>query len=110
MKLKKIVKHITDFAYVELIEVIHNEDFTHWKGRMLDLQTAADAKKDKKQYLKRLEKDNEIETIAKVITAERYMDYYLDTDNEGEAIGITVKKNSHGVDIPHLTIYIKEKK
>lgn len=108
MKLRKIVKHIDMFCDVILKEDCGEIVFTHFNGDMLDLQAAADIREDKEQYLKELEEDGEIERLGKILMAEKYLDWKLDTNDNCEAISFTIRKNDKGVDVPLVEIYIRK--
>ena len=98
MKLRKIVKHFDPICTkVEIYVREFNEPV--WKGDMLNLQAAADTRKDKESYLKSLKEEDELEKLNEIKTAEKFLDYKLDTTREDEAIGFTHKINSYNVPI-----------
>ena len=66
---------------------------------MLNLQAAADTREDKESYLKSLKEEDELEKLNEIKTAEKFLDYKLDTTREDEAIGFTHKINSYNVPI-----------
>ena len=75
---------------------------------MLDLQAAANSREDKEQYLKELEDDEDTERLSRLFKAEKYLDWKLDTGDNGEAISFSVHKNDKGVDIPLVEIFIRK--
>ena len=108
MKLRKIVKHIDSFCNVVLKEYNGELEFTHFEGDMLDLQAAANSREDKEQYLKELEDDEDTERLSRLFKAEKYLDWKLDTNDNGEAISFSVQKNDKDVDIPLVEIFIRK--
>lgn len=98
MKLRKIVKHFDPICTKAEIYV-REYDEPVWKGDMLNLQAAADTREDKEAYLKSLMEENALEEFNEVKTAEKFLDYKLDTTKEYEAIGFRHKINSYNVPI-----------
>ena len=98
MKLRKIVKHFDPIC--TKVEIYVREfDEPVWKGDRLNLQAAGDTREDKESYLKSLKEEDELEKLNEIKTAEKFLDYKLDTTREDEAIGFTHKINSYNVPI-----------
>ena len=98
MKLRKIVKHFDPMCTKAEIYV-REFDEPVWKGKMLNLQAAADTREDKEDYLKSLMEENDLKKLNEVKTAEKFLDYKLDTTRDYEAIGFKHKINSYNVPI-----------
>ena len=98
MKLRKIVKHFDPICTKAEIYV-REYDEPVWKGDMLNLQAAANVYKDKEAYIKELMADDAWEDCNEVKTAEKFLDYKLDTTRDYEAIGFRHTINSHNVPI-----------
>ena len=98
MKLRKIVKHFDPIC--TKVEIYVREfDEPVWKGDMLNLQAAANVYKDKEAYIKELMADDAWEDCNEVKTAEKFLDYKLDTTRDYEAISFRHTINSHNVPI-----------
>ena len=106
MKLRKIVKHFDPICTKAEIYV-REYDEPVWKGDMLNLQAAADTREDKELYLKSLREENAWEELNEVKTAEKFLDYKLDTTSEYEAIGFRHTINSHNVPIYIIQFNLK---
>ena len=77
---------------------------------MLNLQAAADVYKDKEAYIKELmadDADDAWEDCNEVKTAEKFLDYKLDTTREYEAIGFKHEINSYNVPIYTVQFNLK---
>lgn len=98
MKLRKIVKHFDPICTKAEI-YLREYDEPVWKGDMLNLQVAADTREDKEVYIKSLKEENAWEELNEVKTAEKFLDYKLDTTGDYEAIGFKHTINSHNVPI-----------
>ena len=98
MKLRKIVKHF-DPICTKVEIYVREYDEPIWKGDMLNLQAAADTREDKESYIKSLKEENAWEELNEVKTAEKFLDYKLDTTRNYEAIGFRHTINSHNVPI-----------
>jgi hypothetical protein len=104
VKLKTVIGHLDGCSNTELY--IGEEKV--WSGSTLLIAAAADAHGDKAQFLRECEADEEYADIGRTLCAEKFLNYKLDTDVNGEAISAVPRVNEHGVTMITFQICLKK--